>query len=357
MYAEFLTTRVVNVNLVAVADMDNRTDEFIPLTSDDFTLRVKAGLDNKKDLIEVILKDDGIYDFRDRSFSYEYFRSNKELHLNFEHNIRFLLIPRIASVRINRNGPTLTTRNVYWNAGNLGDAMAAAIVQGLSYSGRVQYYQYDEFSEKANGRMVADFILYDVIDKKIVGKERVEVQVQDAVVWAENPMAVGVLNKIPATVYPPEIASLMNRKRPLKSDDELKTDLSARLTDEIIGKVRLVIRSANDVGIEAEPRTTIMTAALKNRVVITVYKDIYGMDLPDSSNPDAAYSSLIESASLYDLICSKKNCGNLPEEAYVLVEETRSYRNREFVSLSRQQKDSITKLNENLLQAVYAQLF
>lgn len=233
------TLRNELITMLAVLDLENQTDEFISINNKDFANSLKAGLDDKDNLIEVILQDDGINEIKDRSINYDHFRNKKETNIKFENNIHYLIAPQIANLRINKQPPSMVTKNASWKFNSWNDAVAVAFAEVDAYGRyKVQYYQYDEYNEKVNGRMVLDIIVYDVMQKKIVLKDRLEVQTEDSVTWAENPMAVGIVNKIPATIYPIEIQTLMNQKRPIKTDDELKKDLMSKLTTELVIKVR-----------------------------------------------------------------------------------------------------------------------
>lgn len=225
--------------MVAILDIENQTDEFIPTNNKESIDYIKSKLDDKEKLIEVIVKDDGINELKDRSINYDYIRNNKELNIKFENNIHFLVIPKIANLRINRQTPSMVTKNASWKFNSYNDAIATGLAEYQAYgSYKVQYYQYDEYTENVAGRIVLDFILYDVLQKRIVLKDRIEVQEQDSVTWAENPMAVGIVNKIPARVYPMEIQDLMNRKRSTMTDNEIKKKLISKISDEVVSRVK-----------------------------------------------------------------------------------------------------------------------
>lgn len=232
------------ITMFAVLDLENQTDEFIPVDNKEFVDRVKRGLDDNKKLIEVVLKDDGINEMKDRLINYDYFKNKKDINVNFENNIRYLIVPKIANLNINRQSPTMITKNADWDFKSTGDAIATGLNMFEAYgSYKVQYFQYDEYTEKVKGRMVTDIILYDIVQKKVILKDRVEASAADSVTWAENPMAVGIVNKIPASFYPPKIQVLMNQKRSPKTDDELKKNLTSQIIADIVNKAKSVTGS------------------------------------------------------------------------------------------------------------------
>lgn len=231
--------------MLAVLDLENDTDEFIPITSNDFAQSLKSGIDNQKTLTEVILKDNGLDDIRDQSINYDTFGKTPKSEFHFENNIRYLIVPKLVSLKISRQNPSMVTKNASWHFNSAGDAVAAAIAEVDAYGRyKVQYYQYDEYTQEVAGRMVLDVLVYDVKDRKTVWKERLESSKEDAVTWAENPMAVGIVNKIPATVYPREIQTLMDQKRPIMSDNELKKTLFDEMSAEIVAKVNHLIAAS-----------------------------------------------------------------------------------------------------------------
>lgn len=131
----------------------------------------------------------------------------------------------------------MQTKNANWKGTTWQEGVAAGFAEYQAYGRyKVQYYQYDEYTEKVNGRAVIDVIVYDVKQKKIALKERLESFKEDSAIWAENPMAVGIINKIPATLCPPEMQALLNQKRPIMNDNELKKNLIERISAEIATK-------------------------------------------------------------------------------------------------------------------------
>ena len=99
------------ITMFAVLDLENNTDEFIPVNNNDFIKIVKAIIDSRENFTEVILKDDGLNDIRDDSVNYDFFRKKDELKVRFENNIRYLIVSKIASIKINRQSPLIVTKN------------------------------------------------------------------------------------------------------------------------------------------------------------------------------------------------------------------------------------------------------
>lgn len=236
------TLRNELLTMFAVLELENNTDEFLPVNNNDFISLVKSGIDSKESLSEVILKDDGLNDIKDRAINYDFFRNKSDLDIRFENNIRYLIIPKIATIKINRQSPSMQTKNANWKGTTWQDGVSAGLAEYQAYGRyKVQYYQYDEYTAKVNGRVVIDVIVYDLKQRKIVLKERLESFKEDSAIWAENPMAVGIINKIPATLCPPEMQSLLNQKRSIMNDNELKKDLIEEISAEIVVKAKSLL--------------------------------------------------------------------------------------------------------------------
>lgn len=224
--------------MVCVADVENKTDEMLSFSSIDFAKSIKKVVDNESALTEVMVEDSCMADLRDRSIGYDYIATNKTIPVKFESNIRYILATKISGLRASAQPASVVTRNANWQSGSTGSAISAGLKEYSAYgSYKVQYYQYDEYSAKSSGRIVFDYALFDAKSGKIVVRDRGEASVEDALTWAENPMAVGIINKIPATVYPEVIESLIYKKRPLKSESEIKADLSQKMVSIISDRI------------------------------------------------------------------------------------------------------------------------
>ena len=234
------------LTMFAILELENNTDEFIPMNNNDFIRLVKSGIDSKKNLSEVILKDDGLNEIKDRSINYDFFRNKTDLDIRFENNIRYLIVPKIATIKINRQSPSMQTKTANWKGTTLQEGVAAGFAEYQAYGRyKVQYYQYDEYTENVNGRVVIDVIIYDVKQKKIALKERLEAFKEDSAIWAENPMAIGIINKIPATLCPPEMQALLNQKRSIMTDNELKKNLMEEISAEIATKAKSLLTGSD----------------------------------------------------------------------------------------------------------------
>jgi hypothetical protein len=224
--------------MICVSDVENKTDEMLSFSSIDFAKSIKKAVDNESALTEVMVEDSCMADLRDRSIGYDYIATNKTIPVKFESSIRYILATKVSGLRASAQPASVVTRNANWQSGSTGSAISAGLKEYSAYgSYKVQYYQYDEYSAKSSGRIVFDYALFDTKSGKIVVRDRGEASVEDALTWAENPMAVGIINKIPATVYPEVIEGLIYKKRPLKSESEIKADLAQKMVSIISDRI------------------------------------------------------------------------------------------------------------------------
>lgn len=227
------------VLMICVADVENKTDEILSLSSNEFAKAIKRAVDNESALTEVMAEDSCMADLRDRSVGYDYIATNKTIPFKFENNIRYILATKVSGLRFSAQPASFVTKNANWT----GSGISAGLKEYSAYgSYKVQYYQYDEYSAKLAGRIVFDYALFDTKSGKIILRDRSEASIEDSLTWAENPMAVGIINKIPATVYPEAIESLIHKKRPLKTETEVKTDLAQRMVSIISDRVTATLK-------------------------------------------------------------------------------------------------------------------
>lgn len=228
--------------MICVSDVENKTDEMLPIASLDYAKAIKKEVDNEGALIEVMVEDSCMDDLRDHLAGYDYLVTNKIIPVKFKNNIRYILATKVSSLRTSSQPASVVTKNANWQ-GSTVDAISAGLKEYSAYGGyKVQYYQYDEYSAKSAGRIVFDYGLYDVLSGKMLFRDRGEASVEDILTWAENPMAVGIINKIPATVYPQVIESLIYKKRPLKSENEIKSELTQKMIYTISERIIATIK-------------------------------------------------------------------------------------------------------------------
>lgn len=229
---------------IAVLVAENPRGDFIPVSHDKITDRIKTDLDNTRLFVEVISNDCLPKDIMTQDITFDVFRDKQfaEAGIKFDQNVAYLIVLEIRKLVIQRQQPIVRkkTANVYPN--NVGDALLVGIAMSQAYKGKIKYFEYDEYTEEAKGQIVGDFMVYDVANDKVVLKDRYQQVAKDIAVWAENPMAVGVLNKIPATIYPIEIQPLMDAKHSTKDDSELGSELVFSFVQEISAKVKHLLK-------------------------------------------------------------------------------------------------------------------
>jgi len=231
---------------IGVLVVENPSGDLVPVSDDEITSRIINGLDNRELFVEVIDKDALLDELRAQDVNFEYFKPGRfgKADIQIDHNIRYLIVLEIRSLKIQRQQPIVRTKPAYFNPDGVGQALAVGIAMSQAYGKyKVQYFEYDEYTEKANGKIVGRFLVYDVIRGKIVLKDRYQNVVKDTAIWAENPMAVGIVNKIPARIYPGEIQPLLDARKSTKDDDKLGSELVFSFAQEIVVKVNKLLKN------------------------------------------------------------------------------------------------------------------
>jgi len=107
----------------------------------------------------------------------------------------------------------------------------------LNYGGNVNHYEYTESTERVTSSQKLEFLVFDTKTKRIFMKDRIDSRYEDSSTWAENPMAVGRINKKPASYYPSKIRSLMSNRHSAASDDELKSKMLNNAFEQMAKKI------------------------------------------------------------------------------------------------------------------------
>jgi hypothetical protein len=241
--AKIATIRNELLTMLAVLDVENSTDDFVKISNKEFAENIKAKVDNKEKLVEVILKDEGISKVKsaciDHPSCYDYLKKVKPADIQFQNNVRFIVATKIIALKINRQSPYPVQKTANWTGTSAMDGFRVGLMEYQAYGGgKITHYEYDEYTERVNARIIANILVYDRHLKKVSFEDRLQSEIQDETTWAENPMAVGLRNKVPASVMPPAIQSLVG-KRALATDDRLRDTLFTNLTDAIADKINL----------------------------------------------------------------------------------------------------------------------
>jgi len=241
--AKIATIRNELLTMLAVLDVEDSTDDFVKISNKEFAENIKAKVDNKEKLVEVILKDEGISKVKsaciDHPSCYDYLKKVKPADIQFQNNVRFIVATKIIALKINRQSPYPVKKTANWTGTSTMDGVRVGLMEYGAYGGgKITHYEYDEYTERVNARIIANILVYDRHLKKVSFEDRLQSEIQDETTWAENPMAVGLRNKVPASVMPPAIQSLVG-KRALATDDRLRDTLFTNLTDAIADKINL----------------------------------------------------------------------------------------------------------------------
>jgi len=231
------------ITMLAVLEIENGTDEIIKIDNQEFLTHMKSKIDDAENLVEVMIHDEGIEKLKsmcaDSDGCYSYLKKQKLLNVKFQNNIRYLIIPRVKSFKVQRQSPSMKTVSFRWDF-NRESAFAVGLNEYSAYGRyKVQYYQCDVYSEKVVGQMVLNILVYDALKNKLILEDRLQFQTEDTAQWGENPTVVGIINKIPATtVYPAAMGDLINARRSTSSDDDITKEMLLRAEDEISDKVK-----------------------------------------------------------------------------------------------------------------------
>jgi hypothetical protein len=162
---------------------------------------------------------------------------SKQVRFKVTKNIRYVISPKVTNIKINRSSPIIMTKTANWDFNVDGSAFLIGAQESLNYGGHVNHYEYTESTEKVASSQKMEFIVFDTKTKKIVLKDRIDSRYEDSSTWAENPMAVGNINKTPASYFPSKIRGLISSRHSAASDDECKNKMMIDAFEKIAQKI------------------------------------------------------------------------------------------------------------------------
>ena len=229
------------VTLVVVSLPENNTDEFIPSIDATFNAPIVDAITDTVKLVEVVTNDSGLKEMQSNGEVYLNIKKNKVVNAKFENKVRYIVASRITSIKVFREQPNRQPKTMTDSPQSFAESMRAGIGQYQSYGGAtITHYEYDEYTESVNAKVVFDLLVFDALQKKIVFEDRFEKSFSESSTWAANPMAVGIRNKVPAGYMPAQLSSLLSRQRKSYTDNEVKVKLLEACRLALIEKVKPV---------------------------------------------------------------------------------------------------------------------
>lgn len=225
-----------------ILELENSTNEIININNQKFLNEIKSEMEKNNEYAKVVLNDEGIEKFESISLEYnscyDYIKKQGTSKIPFSKDIKYIIVPKIRAFKIQRRQPSIKTRAFNWNYSVDGNPFKIGANMYVNYGGyKVQYFQCDEYTEKVQGQMILNVLIFDVGKQKRVCEERLQFQIEDTATWGENPVAVGIINKVPATYYPSEMDYLIDvRKKSAMDDDEITKELISKAISKICKK-------------------------------------------------------------------------------------------------------------------------
>lgn len=235
------------LTMLIVLEPDNSTDELIKINYESYMNDIKSNVENTNKLLEVVLQDDGINKLRsvclDFNYCYDYLKKQKDIgDIQFSNKIRFIVATKIINMKINRQPRFVSKKTETWNFASTSEAIQAGLASYSAYGGgKLTHFEYDECTERVSAKIIVNVLIYDRILRKVVNEDRIQLDAQDEITWAENPMAVGVRNKVPASTsaMPTALRALMTRNKFTKTDGDIINELLTKLTAAVVEKINI----------------------------------------------------------------------------------------------------------------------
>lgn len=232
-----LTNEITTI--FTVAETNNSSEESMVVSNIKILSLFKEGLEDKNKYIEVSSVKNLLIEENSFVVDFDNIMHAKDLQFKTDRKVRYIILPKITSLKINRSAPIITLKTANWDSSRDGNALfIGAGEYGVYGGGTISYYEYTEGCERVAAFQRLEFAIYDTSLKKVILKDRIETKVDDSVTWADNPMAVGVRNKVPATVYPSKIKDLISNQHSAESDDDIKSDLMKKAVERIVLQIK-----------------------------------------------------------------------------------------------------------------------
>lgn len=225
------------MTIFSIADILNASDESINFHYTQIQSIIEPELSKKNRYIEFVQAKKFLTEEFLSDVEFDNLLQSKQVRFKVVKNIRYVISPKVTTIKINRSSPIIMTKTANWDFNVDGSAFLIGAQESLNYGGHVNHYEYTESTEKVTSSQKMEFIVFDTKTKKIVLKDRIDSRYEDSSTWAENPMAVGNINKTPASYFPSKIRGLMSNRHSAASDDECKNKMMIDAFEKITQKI------------------------------------------------------------------------------------------------------------------------
>lgn len=225
------------MTIFSIADILNASDESINFPYAKIQSIIESELSKKDKYIEFVQAKKFLTEECLSDVEFDNLLQSKQVRFKMVKNIRYVISPKVTTIKINRSSPRIMTKTANWDFNVDGSAFLIGAQESLNYGGYVNHYEYIESTEKVTSSQKMEFIVFDTKTKKIVLKDRIDSRYEGSSTWAENPMAVGNNNKTPASYFPSKIRSLMSNRHSSASDDECKNKMMIDAFEKVTQKI------------------------------------------------------------------------------------------------------------------------
>lgn len=209
---------------VAVFPLENATDEFVSIKDADSVQMQIDLIDDKDTFIKADFFKQAARGIQDANEGYyAHLKKNRSFNATVP---AYALGIRIKTVKFNQEPVQRAPKAMRDNPSTMRALLQKDALQRAAYNNAyISHYEYTEVRESMNARIVFDYIIVDNKKKRIAYEDRIEEAYESTMVYAENPMVVGLTNKVPATYVPEQLYGLLNNKARPKSEKSIKEDL------------------------------------------------------------------------------------------------------------------------------------
>ena len=225
--------------IFTIAETGNASDESLSTSSKKIITLFADKLADKETYVEVASVKEFLAEDQAFDVDFDTIAQAKDIKFKPAQKVRYVILPKVTSIKINRSAPVMILKTANWDYNVDGNAFSIGAGMYSHYGGAtVTHFEYTEGSERVNATQRLEFALYDTVANKVVLKTRVETRTDDSATWAENPMAVGIRNKVPASYYPSQISRLVSNNHSAASDDYIKNKLMELAVEQAVQKIK-----------------------------------------------------------------------------------------------------------------------
>ena len=239
--AEKAVNRLLNeiTTIFTVTETNNSAEESLATNSSKILTLFKDRLADREKYIEIASVKEFLAEEQTFDVDFDNLAQAKDIKFKSARKVRYVILPKVTSIKINRSAPLMITKTANWDYDVDGNSFSIGAGMYANYgSATVTHFEYTEGSERVSATQKLEFALYDTLTNKVVLKSRIDTRVDDFTRWAENPMAVGIRNKVPASYYPSQIRGLVSNNHSAASDDYLKNKLMEQTVEQVAQKIK-----------------------------------------------------------------------------------------------------------------------